>query len=139
MTEALAATPCHSLTSVSWLNGHWQYQGDGQKVRESWWAVSENTMEGEGQTRTTSNERVSAETLRIVAMSNMVFYLAKVDSNLLPIAFKLIDCESNRLVFENKEHDFPQTIIYQLVDDNHIHVKVLGKDNTQLIMDYIRQ
>ncbi|WP_299496717.1 DUF6265 family protein [uncultured Shewanella sp.] len=131
------AQPCQSLDTMHWLSGDWEYKDAKQEIREYWLVVSSNTMEGHGVS--ISNTMTSRETLRIVVMSGEVFYFAKVASNSLPIAFKLTHCESDRLIFENKHHDFPQKIIYQFINPNKITVFVSGEDNKGFKVNYQRQ
>jgi hypothetical protein len=81
--------------------------------------VSDATFEGESTTKTvTGDEVVNDETLRLVAMSDGVFYIAKVTHNDLPVAFRLTQCSKNFAVFENPVHDSPQRLIYRLLDSS---------------------
>jgi hypothetical protein len=82
---------------------------------------------------TPSNTAISTESLRLVAMSDEIFFIAKVASNPLPVAFKLTQCANKIAVFENPHHDFPQTLSYQLIQssqgDKQLKVKVFAANN----------
>lgn len=56
---------------------------------------------------------LDGEALRLVAMAGHVFYVAKVAHNEYPVAFRLVDCDVDRLVFANPAHDFPRRIEYR--------------------------
>ena len=45
-------------------------------------------------------------------MQDQLFFLAKVNGNDLPVAFKATKCSGNSIQFENPKHDFPQRLIY---------------------------
>ncbi|MDK1311066.1 DUF6265 family protein [Pseudoalteromonas ardens] len=129
---------CNTLNSMNWLLGNWHSENSKLKFNESWSQVSEKTFEGYGQTYSIVKSKVvSAETLRLVEMSGEVFYLAKVASNTLPTAFKLISCADDSVVFENSRHDFPNKIRYQLNKDKNITVFVSGEDGKGFSIEFI--
>ena len=116
------ANNCRSLNDFDWLQGKWQTQKDQTLTTETWHKLSENTFEGTG---TTPN---SAESLRLLAMSGEIFYLAKVAHNPSPIAFKLVQCKDKSYIFENKLHDFPNKIEYRKISKTALQIIVSGKD-----------
>lgn len=112
------AKECQSLHQLKWMLGTWVSNTGKVKVIETWWQVSDNTFEGEG--ISISENKTTKETLRIVQMSDHIFYLAKVESNAMPVPFKLTSCASRQAVFSNPEHDFPTRLRYTL---NHTSAK----------------
>jgi hypothetical protein len=125
-----AAGACDSLQTVHWLLGDWIADSGEHVTLESWTEVSAGTFEGAGETRSrTTNELVSRESLRLMEMSGELFYLAKVGSNDLPVAFKLTECSGDSAIFENAEHDFPKRLEYRLAGDDKMIVTVTdGKE-----------
>ncbi|HIG39775.1 MAG TPA: hypothetical protein EYQ14_04450 [Gammaproteobacteria bacterium] len=121
---------CDSLDSVQWLPGDWTNDDGENIVTESWKRISPLTFEGSGETRSrTSNELQTGESLRLVEMAGEVFYVAKVDHNNRPVAFKLIQCSATSAAFENSDHDFPKKLEYRLNNKNELNVRVSdGKD-----------
>ncbi len=119
----LKAENCHSIKTVSWLLGDWQSQKNDRTITESWHQVSDKTIEGRGTTYAGSQFK-SSESLRIVLMSNALYYIAKVEHNPLPVAFKLTSCTGSNVIFENHNHDFPKRIEYTFVDKGNIRVNV---------------
>jgi len=133
------AKNCGTVDSLTWLIGHWHSENSKLKINESWQRISDKTFEGAGSTYSfKKNKTVSAETLRLVEMSGEVFYIAKVASNNLPVAFKLTNCTANSVSFENSLHDFPKKISYQLNEENHLTVHVTGEKDTGFSIEFSR-
>ena len=119
------ADDCSSLDTISWLTGQWVSVSEKSVTSESWQPLSDSSWEGSGETRDkTSGELRSAESLRLVAMSGEVFFIAKVDHKQYPVAFTLTECGTSGAVFENPDHDFPKKIEYLLQSSGDIHVQV---------------
>jgi hypothetical protein len=125
ISSKINATNCTSLAELNWLLGAWQTQEQQRITTEKWTKSSDKTFEGAG--KTANNH----ESLRLLEMSGEIFYLAKVSHNPVPVAFKLVHCpvseEGKRYIFENKQHDFPNTIEYQKISENSMLIKVSGK------------
>lgn len=120
-----ASETCHDLASLDWLLGNWRAIQDKAIVLESWQKVSPYSFEGEGITTfAKSDKAASKETLRLVEMSGEVFYMAKIKSNPLPVAFRMTTCSADQAIFENPNHDFPQRLDYQRQGSNRIKVAV---------------
>jgi dolichyl-phosphate-mannose--protein O-mannosyl transferase len=136
---AANAASCSTLDAINWLLGQWQYTSSAMRFDETWTAVSADTYEGSGTTTVlNSGEINNYEALRLVAMANDIYYLAKVKNNTLPIAFKLTQCAENIAVFENPQHDFPQKIVYRLITPDRINVSVSAIGNDGFILRYQR-
>lgn len=134
------ANACGSIDSLTWLVGDWKSESNKLKINESWKIISAKTFEGSGYTFSIEkNKIVSSETLRLVEMSGEVFYVAKVASNDLPIAFKLTSCTTQAAIFENSQHDFPKKISYQLNQGDNITVVVTGEKGKSFSIEFIRK
>jgi hypothetical protein len=70
-------------------------------------------------------------------MSGEIFYMAKVVSNDLPVAFKLTSCTTNTAIFENSQHDFPKKLSYQLNKDKSITVSVSGENDEGFLIEFM--
>ena len=117
--------PCPHLESVAWLIGTWRAESRDALISETWVAVSDTTYEGRGVTRSRTDGSIrDEEDLRLVAMGDGVFYVAKVAQNERPVAFRLTSCADGRFVFENPAHDFPRRIEYRRVDDARFEAHV---------------
>lgn len=134
------AKACGTIESLTWLVGDWNSETSSLKINESWKQISANTFEGLGYTYSIEkNHIVSSETLRLVEMSGEIFYVAKVASNDLPIAFKLTGCTANTAIFENSRHDFPKKISYQLNNDKNMSVFVSGEKDKGFSIEFNRE
>jgi hypothetical protein len=108
---------CTNLDTLHRIIGKWQQDGDKNITTETWTKLSSNTYDGIAQARSKKDDKITfVETLRLVEMSDDVFYLAKVSHNEFPISFKLTQCSDSTAIFENKIHDFPKKIFYRLSD-----------------------
>ena len=122
------AKPCHSFTTINWLLGSWVATIKEQSITESWHKVSEKTIEGIGETFVLGKSK-SKESLRIVEMSGGLFYIAKVNHNPVPVAFKLTSCTNKKVIFENINHDFPKRIEYKSITKDKMMVIVSDGKN----------
>ncbi|MDC0603197.1 DUF6265 family protein [Aliiglaciecola sp.] len=128
---------CQSLQQLNWMLGTWVSHSSNQKTTETWWQVSDSTFEGEG--LSISDNKTNQETLRIVQMSDHIFYFAKVASNPLPVPFKLVACSSNQATFANPQHDFPTQLRYQLSNNGLLNVHVSGPDGNGFTIEFQKQ
>ena len=119
--------------------GEWRAETPDSVTVDRWQRISDDTWEGSGETRKSAGgEVMHRESLRLVAMSAQVFFLAKTPGNTRPVAFEAIECSANRVVFENRDHDFPNRLDYRLVDENALHVDVVGNDGKGFTVEYRR-
>jgi hypothetical protein len=119
------ADACNSLEAARWLLGSWLADSGKRIVTETWSEASATTYEGAGLTRAAADGKVvDGEALRLVAMADAVFYVAKVAHNDYPVAFRLTTCEPGRLIFENPGHDFPRRLEYRRAGSDRMEVFV---------------
>jgi hypothetical protein len=128
--NAADVTACDSLDTARWILGKWVADHGENRIIEEWRSLGSETFEGAGRTMSRkTGAMVSSESLRLVAMSSSVYYIAKVSDNAYPVAFALTTCPAGRLVFENPGHDFPKRIVYSIQPDDSISVEVSdGRD-----------
>ena len=119
------------LDSINWILGEWVMNYERAYLTESWEKISENSIEGSGITRDNeSDSTLFSESLRILDMNGEIFYLAKVRQNRFPIPFKLTYQDSNKIIFENENHDFPQIINYIRLNNDSLKV-IIGLLNDE--------
>jgi len=134
------AEDCHSLESVRWLVGEWTTTGGGRQVLESWTVASGDTFEGVGAARSPETGEISvSETLRLVAMSGGVYYIAKVPENDLPVPFAMTSCDDVSASFTNASHDFPKRITYRRDGPDRVSVSVRGDGDEGFTLVFERQ
>jgi hypothetical protein len=112
------------LSELAWLTGHWTGTQDGMEMEESWLAPKGNTMLGLHRD-VKSNRTVSFEFIRIEAAADGITYWASPQGK-PATPFRLIESGGRKVVFENKQHDFPQRVIYWLGSDESLHARIEG-------------
>ena len=132
------AQSCASITALNIIVGEWMQQDVKGTTKETWKKISDKTFEGKGQVFDGAGKIQSVETLRLVEMSGEIFYIAKVDDNEFPTAFKLTECSTSRFVFENSKHDFPKKLTYDFRDQDNLLVSVMGDANNGFKVSFTR-
>jgi hypothetical protein len=112
------------LGKLSWLEGIWKGAKDGVDMEEHWSSTAGKALIG--MHRDVKNGRmVSWEFFRVDTTKDGSFYFASPRSA-PPTPFRLIAMTDKRVVFENKEHDFPQRILYWLDERGALHARIEG-------------
>lgn len=109
---------------LSWLEGRWSGERDGVVSTELWLAPAPGALLGV-HSDVKAGHLVSWEFLRIETTPEGVSYLASPRSA-PPTAFRLVEAGERRLVFENRQHDFPQRILYWLDAAGALHARIEG-------------
>jgi hypothetical protein len=109
----LATLPAFGQTtrasSLDWMTGTWVMDKPGEKVTESWIGPTSGTLVGVNLSQWP--DRLTFEFLRISDLPDgMIYYASPIGGK--PVEFKFKEASDKRVVFENKEHDFPQRIMY---------------------------
>ncbi|MCB1044832.1 MAG: hypothetical protein KDC35_17970 [Acidobacteria bacterium] len=116
----------NSLDSLGFFSGLWRNSVNGVISEEIWTSSEGGVMLGVN--RTINNGKVVFfEYLRIEATEEGIFYVAMPMGH-SPTRFRLVSEESDRVVFENKKHDFPQRIIYIRESDNELRGRIEGTE-----------
>ena len=105
-----AATTTVTIADLRFITGSWILMRGDDLVEEQWTVPRGGTLFGIG--RTTRGDRtVAFEYLRIEGRRDGIYYVASPGGR-PPTAFKLRQFAADRVVFENRAHDFPQRITY---------------------------
>jgi len=77
------------------------------------------------------NEKESQEKIDLVLTDGKIYYSSKVngENDGEPIPFTLVGFDKNIFIFENKEHDFPQRITYELRSSTEFIASIEGDTN----------
>lgn len=118
----------HSLASIYWLEGKWIGEVEGIYMTEEWTKTDDNKLSGRSYF-VDKGDTNFFEKLRLEIIDNQITYVADVAENEKAVYFKLIKEKPNQVIFENKEHDFPNRLTYTFQQPNHLHVKLSGKEN----------
>jgi hypothetical protein len=113
--------PLHGLT------GLWKMDTQRGTIYEEWQVKGDGQLSGRSY-NVKNNDTLVLEHVIISLQGDAIFYTPVVrdQNNQQPVPFKLISCNNNRYVFENKEHDYPQRVIYDLVSTNDLRARIEG-------------
>lgn len=110
---------------LAWLAGRWGGEKDGLHSEEHWSSPAGGALVGMHKD-VRGGRAVAFEFLRIVEdSSGRVCYLASPDGRAATV-FCAVELGDRRVVFENKEHDFPQRVIYWRAEKNRLHARIEG-------------
>lgn len=128
-----AEPPAPGVAGLAWLQGAWAGEKDGVAMEETWTDPRGGALLGLH--RDVKGDRMlSWEFLRIAAAEGGIFYYASPRSA-PPTAFKLVETGAQRAVFENKEHDFPQRILYWLDAAGALHARIEGPQGGKTVSE----
>ncbi len=100
------------------MAGCWERRDDAKKllITEQWMSPAGTSIFGVG--RTVKNGKTTGwEYMRIEQRDDGIYFVSRPKENTEDTAFKMIRSTASEFVFENKEHDFPQRIIYKVQAD----------------------
>jgi hypothetical protein len=111
------------VSGLGWMEGRWTGTKDGLAMEEIWTSPAGGALVGLH--KDVKGARVSFEFLRIaVAEGGGVTYFA-MPRGASATPFALVEASGERAVFENKEHDFPQRILYWR-EGERLHARIEG-------------
>lgn len=107
--------------------GQWEAVTKTGFMQEKWSKKNDTTFTG----TTYSVNRgvvILEEQLQLMFTNNEIHYISTVrhQNKGLPVVFKLVSIKDDAYTFENKEHDFPQQIVYYFKDGKHIDATISG-------------
>ena len=109
--KAAKPAPAVNIVKLAWLAGHWRLEKGGRVIDEYWMAPAGGVMLGMGRTVSKGKE-LEHEFLQIREGPGGELYYVALPSGQKEAAFKAQSLSDTEVVFENKEHDFPQAIGY---------------------------
>ncbi|MGD8779947.1 MAG: DUF6265 family protein [Ignavibacteria bacterium] len=109
------------------IAGKWKLKTNSFEAYEEWKIKDNSEIVGISYS-IEDGEQEKTEDIYIKRVGEFWVYIA-VPQNQNPVLFHLTSFKDNRFVFENSEHDFPETIIYNFVDKTTIAVKIEGEIN----------
>lgn len=115
-TEPKTSDP--RVSDLGWMTGCWAQKGKDQDsfISEIWTKPFDLML---GTNRSVREGKVRAfEYMRIESRDSSIYFVAKPSGASGETSFKLISLEKNKVIFENKEHDFPKRVIYSKKDDD---------------------
>lgn len=122
---ALAATPAE-IDKLAFISGCWTLvRPNGTKIEEQWLAPAGGAMIG--MSRSVRDGRLREfEFMRILPAADGKLQYVAIPSGQAEAAFPLKEINENAVTFEAPEHDFPQRILYRLVDRDTLVARIEG-------------
>jgi len=118
------------LKKAEWMLGTWENRTDRGSVYEHWEEKNPHEFAGKSY-MLRDGDTVVFETIRLVEEDGGLVYIPMVgDQNEgLPVRFGSKLITDQKMVFENKEHDFPQEISYHRVSGDSLVAQIRGLRN----------
>ncbi|MFL1896637.1 DUF6265 family protein [Aquimarina sp. 2-A2] len=121
-----------NIKKAEWLKGTWENKTSKGSVYETWSKSRENEFNGKSYI-VKDKDTIIFETIKLVQEQNGLFYIPRVknQNENLPVRFLAKTISETQLVFENLQHDFPQTISYTKITSDSLVAEISGTKNGQ--------
>jgi hypothetical protein len=119
------------IEALRWIAGVWVMERGETRTEEHWTDLGGDTYLAVS--RTVRGDRtLTYEYLRLEQRADGIYYVAQ-PKNRLPVDFKLTSLNGREAAFENRNHDFPQRIVYRLNDDGTLTARIEGPRQGQTV------
>jgi hypothetical protein len=115
------------IEKVSWLIGNWENTTEEGNLSETWKKINDSTLVGESYF-IRNKDTLHWESITLLEKEVALLYIPIVtgQNDNKPITFKLTSLTEKEFTFENPAHDYPQKIVYQMVNDSNIVTTISG-------------
>ena len=118
------------VSILSWMSGTWVEVIGQTEMEEQWTTPKGGSLLGVHRD-VRAGRTISFEFMRIQQDADGITFWGSPGGK-PAVPFRAIEVTSQRVTFENKEHDFPQRVIYWLTADEMLHAKIEGTMNGKL-------
>jgi|TARA_R110000737_G_scaffold258784_1_gene267370 antitoxin component YwqK of YwqJK toxin-antitoxin module len=117
---------------MNWLDGKWISKVQGNDVTESWKRTNDSTWTGQSEF-TKDGELLFSEEMTISKHNNVFSFTSSSDDQNegKSVQFIATEVSKEKVVFENKEHTYPQQIVYEKNHKDSMLAYISGKFNGQ--------
>ncbi len=125
-----STTVLSKIKQMEWVIGKWENISRDRNLYEIWTKTNDTIYSGRS-FMIANNDTIFSERISLELKNNELFYIPAVSAqnNGQPIPFKFTSSENTEIIFENREHDFPQRIIYKNPKPDSLYARVEGNDN----------
>jgi hypothetical protein len=124
------AAPPSAVDYLKWLAGCWTLNQSGSVIEEQWMAPSGGVMLGMGRTVEQNGALREFEFMRIIQTHTSLAFVAQ-PSGQAETTFPLLLLSEMDAVFENRDHDFPQRVIYRRLGPDTVTARIEGEIDGQ--------
>ena len=123
------------IDRLAWLAGCWERRSDDSLLEEQWMAPRGGTMLGMSRV-IRAGATVAHEAMRIEERDSLLVFVAN-PSGQAQADFTATTVEDDVVVFENREHDFPQRVVYRHAAPDSLHARIEGvSDGAEESVDF---
>lgn len=128
--QSFAQYTLQHMKPLTGLLGSWESERKKGTLIELWQVKNDSTMLGYSYIKT-ATDSIPEENVELVLREGKIRYIARASrqNDEQPVPFTLSKIEDGKYIFENRAHDFPQQITYQLIDKNTLHAAIAGPMN----------
>lgn len=123
LQESCTDPATKKMKKLNYLVGTWESKNEDGILYETWKQVNDSTYEGHAYAISNSDTTFSENT-RIVKHNDDVIYSVTTSYD-ETTDFKLVS-DDQETIFENKEHDYPQRIIYSQNGKDSLYARIEG-------------
>lgn len=115
------------INKASWLIGTWQNKTSKGILYESWSQPNQHKLSGMSFFIEDQDTTV-LETIQLIQENDRLLYIPTVQNqnDALPVRFVSTRVTEKEMVFENKNHDFPQVITYVIITEDSLVASISG-------------
>jgi len=120
----------NTIEHLKWLTGNWKSVSTKGIFYETWKKENDTMFSGRG-FFISGNDTLFSEKLQLQQRGTSLFYIATVkgQNNEQPVEFKFTEFNKGEFNFVNKDHDFPQRIIYKNPQPDFLCTRIEGTQN----------
>lgn len=114
-----------SISALAWMAGSWGGSADGVTSEEHWTSAAGEGLVGMHKD-VKAGKMTGFEFLRVEVDAQQRICYVSMPGGAPPTSFCAVEVGERRVVFENREHDFPQRILYWLDGEGRLHARIEG-------------
>ena len=132
------------FASLHGIIGSWKVQKKKGFIIEEWTMKNDSTLIGYSFLKTMADSIIPQENVALIYRNGSISYtpVTAGQNEEKPVTFTLTSIRDGKYFFENKFHDFPTMITYQLVDQNTLNAAISGlmqNEQIEIPYNYTRQ
>lgn len=118
------------IKQMDWLIGSWENLSAEGDMFENWHKVNDSTYTGESFV-IVKGDTVFSENMTLELRTGDLLFVAITSGQHADqgVSFKFTSLSNGETTFENKEHDFPQRVIYKNPKPDSLYARIEGTEN----------